>query len=237
MLADRVRGMTQKEKVFEDPFGTPGPPQTVAGDEEAGFFGEVSGGLLYTGNELIQSVRITQGTPQNSDTNWLKFVSNGKILFTPKKPILHSISFDYLESESVVYGEYYVQKDNFIYSLRLFQGGNNDPTDNINGPKNSEWNKLMLPINRDAPDSFKYNQNVSIPTEDWGIGYSDADLLTHYDYGNGSRTWCQDEPSFGSTDKVYRGGFGSSYSDAYSSAFAFARNGWRPVLELVKVVK
>lgn len=90
----------------------------------------------------------------------------------------------------------------------------------------------MLPIHEKAPSSWAYKNNVNSPTENWNVGYTDADLLTGSRFGNGAYVWCQE---FGNSDvyRLIRGSYDVSISGAYHRTVKNASYGWRPVLELV----
>ena len=117
----------------------------------------------------------------------------GEIIFKSQKTYRHSISWDHINGVGAVKGTKQVSKGGINYKVTLMQGGNGNAGDASAGPKGSEWNKLMLPIHIKAKDqSWAYAANVTTPTEYWGIDFTDADLRTHSDHGNGSYQWCQE---------------------------------------------
>ena len=81
-----------------------GPQELIGGNMTAGFFGEVLSSEFITGDQLITELGITQGTSQYSDTPWLKFALDGEIVYIPKKPIRHSISWEHIYQAGAVYG-------------------------------------------------------------------------------------------------------------------------------------
>ena len=95
-------------KNYYDIDDNPGNNYLIAGNEDCGFFGEVGVEDLFgdgkTADTLMSDLDITQGTAINTSENWLKFIWNGKILYYPKKPIRHSISWDHLYLKGCVYG-------------------------------------------------------------------------------------------------------------------------------------
>lgn len=138
-----------------------------------------------------------------------------------------------------------VKAGSFEYIVRLMKGAGNDPTNSYNnsdrgsnGPGN-EWNNLILPLHEKAPSSFAYNQYADTPRPDWGIGLTDADLLTHNRYGTGSYQWMQETRDTvegtedGTVRRVIRGYFGASGLVAAYSWYTYTGRGWRPVLELL----
>ena len=236
MLADRVR-MGSGKSEFKDIWGTPGSAKLIAGDGEAGFFGEVPASELITGDALASMVGISTGTSQFSSEGWLKFAYQGKIQFVAKKPIRHSIRRMDINSANCVYGDKTVTIGGLTYKVRLMRGANTDPAEDNSGSAihNSEWNKLMLPIHIKAKDkSWAYPNNVEADVPYWGIDFTDADLQTHSDYGSGSLSWCQEEVGT-SGGYILRGENGVSDSTQASPMIPYNGFGFRPVLELVQL--
>ena len=127
------------------------------------------------------------------------------------------------------------------YKVRLMRGAGDDPTDSYDdsdrgslGPEN-EWNALMLPIHEKAKTgNWNYPDHVPASVDDWAIYFSDADLLTHEDFGNGSFSWCQETLDTETSSRVCRGRFGVSTLTSSPSSRTSPGRGWRPVLELVE---
>lgn len=215
----------------------PGSKILKAGTMKAGFFGEVSTSDLISGDELASLIGLTAGTSQFSDEPWLKFALDGDIIFVAKKPFRHTVSWDSINSAGAVFGDKIVKIKGLNYSVSLLRGLNNSyPVGSSNNPSDgvanhgSEWNRLMLPIHVNAPSSWSYPDNVDSPTEDWGIDYTDKDLLTHYNHGDGNYSWCQDTSG---TYRLVRGYGGVSYSLRTTSSNSGSGLGWRPKLKLV----
>lgn len=220
----------------DDPSGSPGSGFLIGGDMTEGFFGEVASAELITGDALASEVGISAGTSQNSTAGWLKFALDGKILFVAKKPIRHTISWNNINAANCVYGGKTVVIGGLTYKVRLMKGAEVDPFNYEATDRDaigSEWNRLMLPIHVNAPSSWVYPAFVASPTKDWGIDYTDTDLVTASTAGDGSYSWCQETRSSDTARRVARGGGGVSGSDAGASSTATASYGWRPVLELV----
>ena len=203
---------------------------------QAGFFGEVSVKDLIAGDELARRIGLTAGTSQYSNEPWLKFAYLGKIEFVAKKPIRYGISWDSLKSANVIFGSKTIDIGGKTYKVRLMKGkteGKQNNQSEYSGAINhgSEWNRLILPIHKNAPSSWKFKNNVDSPTENWSVGYADVDLVTNYN-GNGSYSWCQ-EYGQSSAHRLIRGYSGVSSSASYTPASSFTLTGWRPVLELI----
>ena len=217
----------------------------VGGDMQAGYFGIVPASELITGDALATLVGISAGTSQFSNEGWLKFAYEGKILFVAKKTIRHSISWDHINAANCARGAV-AQKTvkGHTFKIRLMKGSNAIGDSTIpdygtasSGALNhgSEWNKLMLPIHANAAPgkSWAYPGNVGTSdTAYWGVDFTNADLQTHSDHGNGSYSWCQ-ETAYQTTRRLRRGYDGVSHSNSNTSSAAATYHGWRPVLELV----
>jgi len=228
---------------FIDNTNAPGPKYAIAGSWDAGFFGEVSASELISGDALASLVGISQGISQHSTAGWLKFAWQGKILFVAKKTFRYSISWDHINSANAVYGDKTVKIGGLTYKVRLLKGASQDPTGAHGGAicHGSEWNRLMLPIHQEAinknwVDPNSVESDIPVWSHNLGAGnqgmYTDEDILTHYDYGSGSRSWCQ-EVAEKATFRISRGYYGVSFSNSSTSSSTDAYYGWRPCLELV----
>jgi hypothetical protein len=223
--------------VGDDMSGSPGPINLVGGTMDAGYFGTVPSTEFIDGDSLASEIGLSTGVSQYSNTDWLKFAYKGKILFRPTKAIRHSISWDAINNVGCVFGERTHTINGLTFKVRLMKGALTNPSktnDNDKGAIGSEWNTLMLPIHESAPSDWAYPNNVNSPTEDWGIDFTNQDLMTHHDYGNGSYVWCQETPEVYTTQRVIRGNNGVSYSSRVSSSGTVSHYGWVPVLELVQ---
>lgn len=208
---------------------------------EIGYYGEIPASDFFTGAELASLLNVTQGTLQNSNTDWFKFSIDGKTLFVPKQTIRHSISWDHLYSRGLVYGTddngiaptgtptnqlRVVSKDGFDYKVRLLTGVSNDPHDGTAGydiPSSqcSEWNELMYRVSTANPNGTSENFAM----------YTDAQL--NITGGNGTYSWTQEQYSAGSTSRVIRGYISVTYLDGHTSSSAAYLRGWRVALELL----
>lgn len=221
----------------DDKTGSPGPKRLIGGNMEAGFFGEVPARDFITGKELSNMLGLVSGLILYSDEPWLKFAYLGKVEFIPKKPIKNFVGWWDLNYRGLVYGNKIVEIKGKTYKVRLIKGkteGKQDDKSSYKGSinHNSEWNRLMLPIHEDAPSSWDYPENVNSPTENWNIGYTDADLMLNGKDGEGTYTWCQE---YGETTnlRLCKGFRGVSYSNSGLVDEDSQYQSWRPVLELV----
>ena len=177
----------------------------VAGDSNYGFYGEVSSEDFISGDDLASLIGLTAGTSQNSDAGWLKVVDNSKMLLIAKKSFRYTVSWNNINAVDAVFGRI-ITLNGVKYILRLLS--------------TTEWDKFMYPLHAEHPN------NAPVWAE-----YTDADLLVHYSYGNGSYTWTSTRSS---SARVLRGSSGVSYS--YNDAPSYSSSssggyGWRPVLE------
>lgn len=209
----------------------------IAGDMEAGFYGEVPVSEFITGDALSSLAGITAGRSQFSNEPWLKFSYLGETVFVAKKPIRYSISWDDINSKGCVFGSKIVTIKGQQYKVTLLKGkteGMQDDTSASSGTinHNSMWNRLMGQVHEQAPNNWTYPNNMENTLVNWGINYTDADLLTHDNHGNGSRSWCQNY-GMGTGSNLLRGRSGVSYSLGWNSSNRDNYNGFRPALILV----
>lgn len=204
------------------------------------FIGEVTAAEFITGTALAAAIGLTTGIAM-PDAGWLKFEDSvdGKTKYVAKRPLRHTISWDMLHAVGAVWGTVSVVINGSTYKVRLLSGDNSNPataqSDSFDHPgtHGCEWNRLMYRISaKPFGDSRNTLASEGIVEGDWA-SYSEADLLTHRNHGNGSYQLCQETGTNGAY-KIGRGYYGSSWSYQDSASFADAGRGWRPVLELVE---
>lgn len=125
------------------------------------------------------------------------------------------------------------------YRVQLLKGSEQDPLNSFAdsdrdmvGP-NSEWNNLILPLHERAKlQDWRYSAYAGT-TEDWGIGLTDADLITHHEFDTGNYTWCQETSDEEPYRRVLRGYLGASYGIPHASWSVPSNYGWRPALRLL----
>ena len=114
----------------EESFFNAGPGSTtlVAGDQNAGFFGQVSqADFGITMTQVMSDLGISQGTAQFTDDGLLKFIHRGKIKYINRRTIRHSISWDHIQARLVanggnVYGGATMTFGGNSYKVRLMRG-------------------------------------------------------------------------------------------------------------------
>lgn len=225
---------------FDDVIGAPGNRRLLAGNMQAGWFGEVPASDFITGDALAAKVNLRSSNMQYIREPWLKFAYKNGIYLVAKKPIVHSVSWDILNRLNCVYGDRVIDIGDKKYQVMLMRGIGEDVQPN---PKilsraftgtachNSMWNKLMLPIHQQAPHGWE-SPNVKSPTENWNVGYTNADLITNDSTGNGSFSWCQETVAVTSARNV-RGANDVSFCGARYSNLTDKNFGWRPCLQLI----
>ena len=232
----------------------PGPQELIAGNMTNGFFGEVQSSEFITGDQLATSIGLTAGTSQYSGTAWLKFALDNEILYIPKKPIRHSVSWEHIYQAGAVYGT----NDNGLYpsggdrvqdamvsigsdsfKVILLKGANTDPVASdttgydIDWTHQSEWNRLMYPIHSGIHTNSSNPSTPSVPYAQWD-SYSDEDLLVNDSFGNGSYSWTQEKHPGLSTYRVYRGSIGVTAGSRNIATATNTFHGFRPALRLVR---
>ena len=131
------------------------------------------------------------------------------------------------------------------YRVYLMLGAGDNPTDSYADADrgaagaNNMWNKLILPLHEQAklanwayPAYAVDEAGVKI-TLDWGVGLTDENLKTHYNFGAGNYTWCQEALDTTSWRRVFRGYYGASCLGSRISWDTSGHICWRPVLEVL----
>lgn len=142
------------------PESGPGTKILQFGDTSAGYFGEVSGAELMT-NQGVWGLADVVGSPNTTETTWLKFFIDNKVIFVAKKQI-GIASWNAIYAGGAVFGVRGVgvapsalgEVDQFRLALipegnrkwpvklRLMRGLNADVLDST-ANENSEWTRLM----------------------------------------------------------------------------------------------
>ena len=94
---------------------------------------------------------------------------------------------------------------------------------------------MILPLHERASDgSWEQPNYAPASVDDWTVGLTDENLITHSDFGAGSYSWCQEAKNDTETyQHIVRGGYGASRLAADSSWVVNSPLGFHPVLELV----
>lgn len=207
------------------------------------FLGDKSKGMDYADTVgTVGDTLVLKGW-SNADNNKsvvIESITNTKIVVsgaTLKTEAGNRLSRLYKSTNAVTQNKTVTIGD-LTYAARLFRGASNDPTNSYDdadrdaiGPDN-EWNAIILPLHEHAKlQNWNYSAYAGV-TEDWGVYLTDKDLVTHYNHGSGSYTWCQDVRDTTSWRRVGRGNGGASHLPSAGSWNVYSLYGFRPVLEL-----
>lgn len=248
-LAGRIQSGT---RVGAEGWGAGGTMGTTSA-ESAGVNGLVSIVNISTstvtsitqldGQALSNELGLTAGEPtggvygmlESGDNHYLKFVRNGKVIFTPKQPIRHNLTYGNLSSANLVGGSRSISNLDAMdqVRVRLWGGANASPAnwtnqqDNINPSQSvgSEWNDLFYPI------------TAGMGGTRWAE-YSASDL--GFSTGVGSLNICSELVAAGNTSRVARGPVDPSYFTSITTTQTNVASdipaeestlGYRPILE------
>lgn len=242
--------------VIHGSIGDPGPgPQTlIGGDETAGFYGKMPSAGFINGNLLASEIGLTAGSSANPNVDWLKFASNGKVLYYPIRTFRTSVSWNDIYAVGAVYGD----DTNGRYPPAGIPTRKQDATVVINGYL---FRVRLISI---GPDGVDYSSSITtssndspkpIPeTSEWGrLMPNVCSVVTPGMWG---KKWASYTPaelgiSSGAVCPINSYGANTFYVGAYASNVKYPllwilqsgkttkySNGmWRPILELVGKVE
>ena len=124
------------------------------------------------------------------------------------------------------------------YKVRLLRGAAADPSNYASNRgargADNEWVHLIMSMHAGASIGFTYSYHDSAHVQDWNIGLTDADLITHHDYGLGSYSWTQEVRGDAQSYRRLIWGFNGASNVIVNGSWGATTNfGFRPVLELV----
>lgn len=149
------------------PDSGPGSKYLLSGNEQAGYFGQVTAAEMVDGWQVAELGPLTAGTPgKNTGLTWLKFFYKGKVIYIAKQQVILNVSWNDVYNAGLVYGEQGVGLypvgagvDQFRYltveegakrfflKARLPQGSNADPGSDLAAYNtDTEWNDLMYAV-------------------------------------------------------------------------------------------
>ena len=154
-------------------------------ETDTGYFGVVKSENLINGDSLASLIGLGNGESQNSNSDWFKFYYHGYILYTPLKPLRHSILREDLLNINALYGVDLGSKanakcniNNKEYFVGVLSGANKvpsemivnsgDPTSTTNFltnvrkeiGKGSMWNDLIYRVHGVFVDDVLANQDT-----------------------------------------------------------------------------
>jgi len=214
------------------------------------FLGNKSEGMDYADTVgAIGDTLILKGWSNNDNnkTVTIDSITNTKIIVTGATLVTEQggkQSRFYNNAKKVNQGKTVVIGDK-TYRVYLPRGAGHLPTDSysnsdrgVKGPNNM-WNSLILPLHEHAKignwnhPAYAVDASGTLITTDWGVGLTNENLRTHYTFGSGSYTWCQEPTDTTTWRRVLRGYFGASLLGHYGSWYPYSDVCWRPVLEVL----
>ena len=201
---------------------------------DTAFLGIVPSEDLFTGQQLSDTMGITEGTLHNNNGGWLHFYvgenatcnRSGKPyeIFVSKKTLRYGISWNDIDSKNGVEGKQVIANNGITYNCRLLTGADKNLTTATDG-MGSEWNNLIYRVHNEIVGENNGNKQVGV---NWD-NMSDKELgVTYRASPNGSFTWCQEH--YRATARVFRGSYSVSYFNSYNPTSTDTSIGWRPVL-------
>ena len=148
-------------------YNGPGPTTLLFGNEDAGYFGEVTQAELLTPQAVLDQVPGLNRAAWNTSSTWLKFIYRGKVLFISKLPLFTGMTWNALYANGLVYGTdndgvfplknpcnqlRIIAKDNWRFKARLIRNDLSDPSylPTSGGadttPRKSEYTELIYPV-------------------------------------------------------------------------------------------
>lgn len=149
-----------------------------------------------------------------------------------KKASVHRKSKEVKQDREVTIGDH-------TFAVEVLKGGASDPLDSYSDSdrgldgSDSQWNHLILPLHERAKNGDWNYKSYAGDVEDWGFGLNDEDLMTHHDFGSGSRSWCKETRDTSSGRRLGRGYGGASDGGAGYSWGSDSHYGWRVALRLL----
>lgn len=96
--------MSNRKPKIQYPNSGPGPKTLLFGDEQLGYFGELTSASFLTVPELQRQLNFYSGVPSNVNMVWVKVFSEGTVLYIPKQPVATDISWETLYGAGLVFG-------------------------------------------------------------------------------------------------------------------------------------
>lgn len=212
------------------------------------FLGDKSAGMDYADTVgAVGDTLVLKGwaNPANNVSVVISSITNTKIIVTGATLVTETggkLSRFYNNAKKVTQNKQ-VTIGGKVYKVRLMKGAGANPTDAFADADRgaagtgNEWNSLILPLHEHAKlgnwayAAYAVNAEGAVITSDWNIGLTDENLLTHYNFGSGSYTWCQEVIDNSTYRRVLRGYDGASNLTYHYSWFTYYHYCWRPVLE------
>ena len=135
------------------PDSGPGPKTLLAGDEQLGYFGDLTGEELFTAAEMFAAIPLSVGVDIAVPAKpWLKFFFKGKVLYIAKKPLKSNVSWNDIYAVGGVYGT----NDNGLYPAATPVNQYHPMTKVENGRTWTLVPRLIRAVNSDPANSGSY---------------------------------------------------------------------------------
>lgn len=225
------------------PDSGPGPKTLSRGDTTFGFFGEVDSSELIAPGDLVTTFLSSYSTFDVAPvtTKWLKFIVNGKVLFTPFVQACTNVSWNNLYDAGLVYGtgdnglyptatptpqDKTITVGEDVFKIRLGTTANEDPTVDASGQyvsttTQSELIMLFAALCRDVPSG----KPTHIPS--WNLYSSDTFE------GIGGYIWGMNTIGADTTQTPRLMSVNLIQVSSSTKTTVARTHQWRPVLELV----
>jgi len=236
--------LTSTQKKVLDLYHNDGPQKAwnywkLMGNTYGIFLGEVPSDEFIDGKSLANHIGLTEGRLCNVVAPWLKFILDGNIVYVPMKPLMHSVTWNAITNCGAIFEHEGATIDigNSNYDITLLRGLNKQYSPNeryygfdIVDTHNSEWNRLMYSIHSGMHTDNDNPSNPSVPYAQWAT-YSDSELVTHCECGDGSAIWTQE--ILDDNIRLNRGSNGVTVVYGSSATYTMCDLGWRPALRLI----
>jgi hypothetical protein len=199
------------------PITGPGPTELIAGDEQAGFYGEIGPEEFISYSDLSSVLGVSAGTLiNNAESAWLKVASYNKILYIAKKPIRGGISWNSINVAGAVHGTQLIIGE-ATFSSRLLYASNTNPESGAGGELTNVFVKLLNgELASYSAESIGGGGTVSSPRWPWAVETVAASTSNRVRYGGASGI-----------------AFNAATANDASTTATNSYNSWRPVLELI----
>jgi hypothetical protein len=153
------------------PDSGPGPQTLTLGNSTLGYFGSIPSSALFTRTQLQDAIGLAGITAVNESPQWVKWVMNDKVFFTPLGVLATDVSWQELYNAGAVYGDSTlgkypngpgvnqsagVSKNGTMFRVRLFQGSLSDPVDptGANALAGAEWQQYFGAFSLTPPSGY-----------------------------------------------------------------------------------
>ncbi|AEH03661.1 virion structural protein [Pseudomonas phage PhiPA3] len=224
-----------KKSALDFPYSGPGPTTLAKGDTTLGFFGVINGSDIYQDSAFIEQADIadwiSQINPNFNTVQWIKYMYQNKVCFTPMSFLTNIVSWKMLYDKGLIFGDDgtgqnvpagYSVAQNKIYAMQ------------DNNGKNWQF-RLRLGTAPANPFTPEVNSTTSYLTELYKIFIKLSDgswgNYTAAQLGASSILWMAAATASAGAPWFQMNGTLPYVGSLYS--FTSANGNWRPVLEVI----